>query len=267
MTPPKLSCPQSYVIELIDKQESYSVNFNETRRRINATDVSGPVKITFVPERAVIPIGGFENVTVYATDSSGNRASCHFQVSVQATPCVDWELKPPANGGLKCVPGDKGLQCIATCKNGFRFTDGAPVKTFTCDVAKHWSPSSVVPDCVSESKFLQFFILILLHSLNHFLHAYILYFVDTQQANYHVVAAVTYRANGAVSRSCLPQYQDLMSQYYMNLNNILTQRCSAVNVNMNVSFVRSVPFLLEENVLKVIIMEQDSIHCLLYRSF
>lgn len=159
MTPPKLSCPQSYVIELIDKQESYSVNFNETRRRINATDVSGPVKITFVPERAVIPIGGFENVTVYATDSSGNRASCHFQVSVQATPCVDWELKPPANGELKCVPGDKGLQCSATCKNGFRFTDGATVKKFTCDVVKHWSPSSVVPDCVSESKFLQFFYL------------------------------------------------------------------------------------------------------------
>lgn len=77
-------------------------------------------------------------------------------------------------------------------------------------------------------------------------------FADTQQANYHVVAAVTYRANGAVSRSCLPQYQDLMSQYYTNLNSILTQRCSAVNVNMNVSFVRSVPYLLEENVLKVI---------------
>jgi hypothetical protein len=66
-----------------------------------------------------------------------------------------------------------------------------------------------------------------------------------------VIASVTYRANGAVSRSCLPQYQDLLSQYYLNLNNILTQRCSAVNVNMNVSFVRSLPTLLEENVLKV----------------
>lgn len=87
---------------------------------------------------------------------------------------------------------------------------------------------------------------------------YLFYLIDTQQANYHVVAAVTYRANGAVSRSCLPQYQDLMSQYYTNLNNILTQRCSAVNVNMNVSFVRSVPYLLEENVLKVwIIMERN----------
>lgn len=75
--------------------------------------------------------------------------------------------------------------------------------------------------------------------------------LDTQQADYHVIASVNYRANGAVSRSCLPMYQDLMSQYYMNLNNILTQRCSAVNVNMNVSFVRSMPFLIEENVLKV----------------
>ncbi|XP_077268738.1 sushi, von Willebrand factor type A, EGF and pentraxin domain-containing protein uif isoform X1 [Temnothorax americanus] len=224
ITPPKLSCPQSYVIELIDRQESYSINFNETRKRINATDASGPVKITFVPERAMIRIGDFENVTVYATDSSGNRATCHFQVLVQATPCVDWELKPPANGGIQCVPGDKGLQCIATCKAGYRFTDGSPAKTFGCDVNKRWLPSSVVPDCVSE---------------------------NTQQADYHVIASVTYRANGAVSRSCLPMYQDLMAQHYTNLNTILTQRCSAVNVNMNVSFVRSMPFLIEENVLKM----------------
>lgn len=65
-----------------------------------------------------------------------------------------------------------------------------------------------------------------------------------------MTAAVTYRANGALSRPCLPQYQDLISQYYLNLNNILTQRCSVV-FNMNVSFIRSVPTLLEENLLKV----------------
>lgn len=146
-----MKCPQSYVIELLQRQESYSINFNETRDRINATDVSGPVKITFVPERAIIRVGNFENVTVYATDSSGNRASCHFQVSVQATPCADWELKPPANGGLKCVAKDERTQCIATCKTGYRFTDGAPVKTFGCE-NKRWTPSSVVPDCVSESQ-------------------------------------------------------------------------------------------------------------------
>lgn len=47
-------------------------------------------------------------------------------------------------------------------------------------------------------------------------------------------------------------YQDLMAQHYTNLNNILTQRCSApINVNINVTFVRSIPYLIEENVLKV----------------
>lgn len=108
------------MIELVDKQESYVVNFNETRRRVNATDASGDVKISFIPERATIPIGGFENVTVVATDSSGNRATCHFQVAVQATPCVDWELDAPAYGALNCLPGEKGLQCIATCMPGYR---------------------------------------------------------------------------------------------------------------------------------------------------
>lgn len=152
-TPPKLSCPQSYVIELVDKQDSYAVNFNDTRRRINASDSSGEVFLKFVPERAVIPIRGYENVTVIATDKYGNKAQCHFQVSVQATPCVDWELMPPSNGALNCLPGDRGIQCIATCSPGYRFTDGEPVKTFICENKRQWVPTAVVPDCVSESEF------------------------------------------------------------------------------------------------------------------
>lgn len=85
-----LSCPQSYVIELVDKQDSYVVNFNETRRRVNATDASGEVSVTFVPDKATIPIGSFENVTVVATDKYGNKATCHFQVcSLYIT---DWKL-------------------------------------------------------------------------------------------------------------------------------------------------------------------------------
>ncbi|XP_012280254.1 sushi, von Willebrand factor type A, EGF and pentraxin domain-containing protein 1 [Orussus abietinus] len=224
ITPPQLSCPQSYVIELVDKQKNYNINFNETYRLVNASDASGPVKISFVPEHAVIPIGNFENVTVYATDSSGNKATCHFQVSVQATPCTDWELKPPANGELRCSPGDKGLQCIATCGTGFRFTNGVSVKTFTCGNNRRWHPTSIVPDCVSE---------------------------NTQQADYHVVPSITYRANGAVTRACLSQYQDLMAQHYTNLNSVLTHRCSAVNVDMNVTFLRSLPSLFDDNVLKM----------------
>ncbi|XP_073992974.1 sushi, von Willebrand factor type A, EGF and pentraxin domain-containing protein uif isoform X1 [Rhodnius prolixus] len=223
-TPPLLSCPQSYVIELVDRQDSYVVNFNETRRKVNVSDASGEVNVQFIPDKATILIGTFENITVVATDKYNNRATCHFQVAVQATSCVDWELKPPANGALNCLPGDKGLQCIATCNKGFRFTDGEPVKTFSCQKKSPWSPTSVVPDCVSE---------------------------DTQQADYNVIATMTYRANGAVSQSCLPQYTDLMSQYYGQINTILSQRCSAVNVNMNVSFITATPTLLDDNVVKV----------------
>lgn len=42
-----------------------------------------------------------------------------------------------------------------------------------------------------------------------------------------------------------------MAQYFNSLNSILSQRCSAVNVNMNVSFIKSIPLLLEENLVKV----------------
>ncbi|KAJ8978623.1 hypothetical protein NQ317_011255 [Molorchus minor] len=206
-TPPQLVCPQSYVIELI-----------------HATDASGEVHTTFIPDKAIIPIGGFENVTVIATDKYGNRASCHFQVAVQATPCVDWELKPPVNGSLNCLQEEKGLECIATCNSGYRFTDGQPVKTFSCDDGTPWKPSSIVPDCVSES---------------------------TEQADYHFTASINYRANGAVATSCLNQYTELISQYYDDLNKVLSERCSAVNVKMNVTFIKAQPLLIEDNVVKV----------------
>lgn len=75
--------------------------------------------------------------------------------------------------------------------------------------------------------------------------------VDTQQADYQVISSITYRATGVVSRSCLPMYQNLTTEYYANINNILTERCSSLNVNMNVSVIKSLPFLIEENVLRV----------------
>lgn len=49
----------------------------------------------------------------------------------------------------------------------------------------------------------------------------------------------------------MKQYTELLHQYYADLNMVLTQRCSAVNVNMNVSFIKAVPSLVEENVVKV----------------
>lgn len=81
------------------------------------------------------------------------------------------------------------------------------------------------------------------------------YVLDTQQAEYHVIATVVYRANGAVAPACLPEYTHLMSNYYQQLNEILSQRCSAVNVNMNVSFINEKPQLLEDNLVQVLITD------------
>ena len=81
-TPPQLTCPQSFVIELVEPQDSYQVFFNETRRRVEVSDPSGPVTVTFIPESAFIRVGSYENVTVVATDSFGNSERCYFQVRI-----------------------------------------------------------------------------------------------------------------------------------------------------------------------------------------
>lgn len=62
---------------------------------------------------------------------------------------------------------------------------------------------------------------------------------------------MNYRANGAVANACLKQYTDLLSQYYDNLNRVLSERCSAVNVKMNVSIINAMASLVDDNVVKV----------------
>lgn len=220
-TPPQLSCPHSYVVELVDRQPSYQVYFNETRRRINTSDESGPVRIEYIPESSIIPIGGFENVTVIASDKHGNQASCNFQVSVVPMPCISWELAPPADGNINCAPIPEGLECYAVCNQGYRFTDGEPMKGFKCNARNRaWTPSRVIPDCVSE---------------------------NTEIARYHVNSLIKYRANGAVPQSCLEEYANHFRTSQRALNGVLSHKCSAVDINMNVTFVDTKAQLIEEN--------------------
>ena len=75
-TPPELTCPQSFVIELVDEKAEYPVNFRNLRPQVNTSDPSGEVTVTFSPERAVIKTGDYENVTVYARDKNDNVATC-----------------------------------------------------------------------------------------------------------------------------------------------------------------------------------------------
>ncbi|XP_076318247.1 uncharacterized protein LOC143229580 isoform X1 [Tachypleus tridentatus] len=223
-TPPSLKCPQSYVVELVEQQDSYKVNFNESRRLIDATDKSGSVTINISPESAVIQLGNYENVTVTATDKFGNQAVCYFQVSVQATACVSWSLSPPVNGIVNCLPNqdNNGFGCVATCNEGFKFTDGEQAKTYECVEEQRWSPSDIIPDCVPE---------------------------DVDQAFYDVVAEVNYRAGGTIPQPCVTQYVSYVSTYYTSLNQVLSQRCSAINVRMDITFHNTTAQARSENML------------------
>ena len=120
-TPPMLQCPPNSVIELVEKDESLPIDFYKIfASQVNATDPSGKPTVTFLPDKATIRIGNYENVTVVAVDRAGNQARCHFQVVVKPTPCVDWELTKPSNGDLVCLENGGGYECIATCETGYR---------------------------------------------------------------------------------------------------------------------------------------------------
>ena len=227
-TPPSLKCPQSFVIELVDQSDNYQIDFRKFRSQVNASDPSGDVTVTFIPERANIRTGSFENVTVVAADQAGNQARCYFQVAIRPTSCVDWELEPPLNGDIKCFANALagGLECKATCQTGYRFTDGAQEKLFTCSEKSPWSPSKIVPDCVPE---------------------------DTTLSTYDVAATISYRGNGAVPEGCEGTYAAQVEPYLPAIGNVLTNRCSAGTggVDIQVSFKPTVAAKRGENTVDV----------------
>ena len=67
-----------------------------------------------------------------------------MQVAIKPTPCVAWELEDPAHGSISCAsPRDGALECTATCNAGYRFTDGAEEKKFSCADNSAWAPTKV----------------------------------------------------------------------------------------------------------------------------
>lgn len=214
---PKLKCPQGYVVELIEKQDNFEANFTELLKKIESFDDSGEVTITIQPEFALIPLNSYRNVTVTSTDKAGNEAQCYVQISVAPYSCSNWTLEAPANGKMNCDPksgilnDDKaGYICMATCDKGFRFTDGTSSKIYECNGKDtKYQPNTIVPDCVQE---------------------------DISEASYDVVATVNYRAGGFVDQKCLTHYLKYLATNYASLNGILSDRCSAINVKMDVEF-------------------------------
>ncbi|GAB6028275.1 hypothetical protein CHUAL_002455 [Chamberlinius hualienensis] len=220
--PPSLSCPPSFITEVTVQQEFYEVFFNESELHPVAYDRSNVTNIVFDPPSANISVGTFQNVTVTATDRTGNKAVCYFQAAVNAAPCASWSLKPPANGNLSCLPSgsQNGLSCVVACDNGYRFVDGEPTKIYTCQDKDQWSPGPTVPDCVP---------------------------VQGRQAAYDVVPKVIYRPFGALSGSCRDAYVAQISKSYASLGSVLSQRCSSINVDMKVDFHNTIVNISSEN--------------------
>ncbi|XP_040577922.1 uncharacterized protein uif [Lepeophtheirus salmonis] len=226
-TPPRLVCPQSFVIELVEKEDEYEVDFTRLIVKVNASDPNGISKIIFIPEKAVIQTGSYENVTVQAFDSYGNQEMCHFQVAVKPTQCVSWELIPPIHGDIQCTSMNNGYECIAICNTGYQFTDGEKTKTFSCSNQSPWIPSKIVPDCVSE---------------------------ENRKSTYNVAVILSYRGNGAIPDNCLSIYVETVKPSEIILSEILSQRCSAGSggVNINVTFMETSANKVSENIIEMV---------------
>jgi len=215
-TAPSLECPPSVDLEMTEETTASEVDFTEFLKKAKASDDSGNVTITVSPETAIIPLGGFRNATVSATDRFGNTAVCHFQIAISPSPCTPWSLTPPINGDVNCDPVEKGgFKCEATCSAGFRFIDETIVKRYECSLGGAWTSSGLsvssksVPDCVP---------------------------LDSVEAAYSVLPRVEYRAGGFITPFCLQQYVNYVSTFFPSLNRIISERCSAVNVRMDVRF-------------------------------
>lgn len=145
-----------------------------------------------------------------------------FVVVIAATSCSTWALHPPANGNISCLPSgsENGATCVAACDHGYRFIDGEPTKTLTCQDKNQWLPGQIVPDCIPA---------------------------QGRQAAYDVVPHVTYRPFGALSGSCRDTYINHISSSYKILSDVLSKRCSSVNVDMKVDFHDTIVNISSEN--------------------
>ena len=53
-TPPRITCPQSYVVELVEEQEVYEINFNRSRSQVSVSDDTDDVSIVVVTSQIAV---------------------------------------------------------------------------------------------------------------------------------------------------------------------------------------------------------------------
>ena len=89
-------------------------------------------------------------------------------------------------------PGSSKRYQLCNARLSFRrFTDGEESKSFSCDKGTSaWTPSKVVPDCVSE---------------------------DTTLSTYDVEAKISYRGDDVIPQECLQYYMDYTTDFHQTV--------------------------------------------------
>ncbi|XP_046574832.1 sushi, von Willebrand factor type A, EGF and pentraxin domain-containing protein 1-like [Haliotis rubra] len=145
--PPSIRCLGSRY-EAVDANRT--ITFGDSD--VNATDNSGILQVTFVPQAIHISLNNIgESVVVKATATDGRATNrvVHFKLLLLVSKtCHPEYLSQPMNGQKTCIETVGGYQCNFTCDPGFFFYEDYPDNTYVteCLTNGDWN-TTYVPVC------------------------------------------------------------------------------------------------------------------------
>ena len=73
-TPPKITCPQSYVVELVEEQEVYEINFNRSRNQVAVSDDTDEVSTAEMTSPWHLGLVSADRFRIYLSSTSSTNA-------------------------------------------------------------------------------------------------------------------------------------------------------------------------------------------------
>ncbi|KAK7452815.1 hypothetical protein BaRGS_00039699, partial [Batillaria attramentaria] len=101
---------------------------------------------------ATFPKFASQDVLATVQDTSGNIASCKFELTFRPESCSPYSLRTPLHGRKSCETTGSGYRCTLTCDNGYVFYDDPYSTTIvrTCNTGDMWIGTQV-PACVKAN--------------------------------------------------------------------------------------------------------------------
>ncbi|KFD52311.1 hypothetical protein M513_06874, partial [Trichuris suis] len=204
--PPKLTCPDSYVVEMEPDASFVNLIFNRSTVNLIVNDTSKIVQLAIEPTEATLTLHKHTTVKVTAVDAFGNEATCRFQVMADSrgpSRCHEWSLRTPPGVKKTCNRlKQSSSTCLLDCEQGYEFLDPVSAVTkFTCDAADgSWKPSNIVPACVP---------------------------IAEEPARYQLLVGIEYPVSSQVPDECLGRYAADIQTISEQIDTVLSQRCSA----------------------------------------